>query len=174
MKPLWKRGMLNLLDVTVMEDFFIISFVCVALPVAIVWIVSRTRQHETDRRAEVMLKAIEAGEPVDVKKLGAPRKVGRSVKQELLDKLNGACVTSLIGVVLLIYAIIGYYNPEWVEGRLLSTNAHIFGGILLAIGAGLFITYFISRKALAKEIEAEEKELERAASERASERPEEK
>ena len=39
--------------------------VCVVLPVTIVWLIMRTRQNETNRKAEIMLKAIEAGVAVD-------------------------------------------------------------------------------------------------------------
>ena len=34
------------------------------------------------------------------------------------------------------------------------------GGIMMAVGIGLFISYFVSKNVLAKEIEAEEKALE--------------
>jgi hypothetical protein len=38
--------------------------------------------------------------------------------------------------------------------------APVAGGVLLAVGIGLFITYFVGKKMLAKEMEAEEKKLE--------------
>ena len=45
--------------------------ICVALPVLIVWLVVRARQNETNRRAEILLKAIYVGaerdNPVGVK-----------------------------------------------------------------------------------------------------------
>ena len=67
--------------------------ICVVLPVAIVWIVSHYRRLDTDRKAEVMIKAIESGTPVDPA-FFKPQKKDRTVKQDLLDRLNGACVTS--------------------------------------------------------------------------------
>jgi hypothetical protein len=36
----------------------------------------------------------------------------------------------------------------------------IFGGLFLSIGISLFVVFFVGRKMLAKEIEAEEKALE--------------
>ncbi len=142
-----------------LEDILVPIFVCVILPVAIVGIVMAARQHEVRRKTEVMLKAIEAGVPVDTNLLSSEKKTPKTIKQGLLEKLNGACITSLMGIGLLIYAAIGYYNPEWFKGRLLSTNSTIFGFILLAIGIGLFISYFVGKRLLAKEIEAEEKSL---------------
>ena len=40
-------------------------FICVVLPVAIVWLVMRTKQNETNKTAEIIIKAIESGNPID-------------------------------------------------------------------------------------------------------------
>jgi uncharacterized protein YneF (UPF0154 family) len=37
--------------------------------------------------------------------------------------------------------------------------ATVFGSIILAVGVAFFINYFIAKKMLAKEIEAEERQL---------------
>ena len=44
-----------------MEDIILPIFMCVVMPVAIVWLVMRAKQNETNKMAEIMLKAIEAG-----------------------------------------------------------------------------------------------------------------
>ena len=88
------------------------------------------------------------------------KKSPKTLKQELLDKLTGACVTTFMGIAFLIWAFIGYYNPEFTDGRLFNRLAPVTGGVLFAIGIGLFISYFVGKKMLAKEIEAEEKKLE--------------
>ena len=75
--------------------------VCVALPVLIVWLVARVRKNETDRKAEIMLKAIENGQSIDPE-FFKPSKKNVSVKKELLDKLNGACITGLMGIAFLL------------------------------------------------------------------------
>ena len=41
-------------------DIFLPLGVCVVLPVMIVWLVTRARQNETNKKTEIMLKAIEA------------------------------------------------------------------------------------------------------------------
>lgn len=48
-----------------MEDIILPIFMCVVMPVAIVWLVMRAKQNETNKMAEIMLKAIEAGIPLD-------------------------------------------------------------------------------------------------------------
>lgn len=142
-----------------MEDV-LFMIIAVALPVSIVWLVQRAKQNETNKKAEIMLKAIEAGVPVDMDQFKSRKVKSGSVKQDLLDKLTGACVTSLMGLAFIVYAIIGYLNPVWIEGRLFAKLSPIAGGVLLAVGIGLFITYFVGKNMMASEIQAEEKKLE--------------
>ena len=63
--------------------------ICVVLPVLIVWLIGRVRQNETNRKAEIMLKAIENGQSIDPE-IFKSNKQTTSVKKDLLDKLNGA------------------------------------------------------------------------------------
>lgn len=127
-------------------------FVCVVLPVSIVLIIGLVRKNETERKAEVMMKAIEAGVPVDPALFNDNKKKA-SIKKDLLDKLNGACITSLIGAGLLILHLTG------IKIFLPSAYLPFTAAVLLAVGIGLFISYFVGKKMLAKEIEAEEKNL---------------
>ena len=136
-------------------------FICVVLPITIVWLIARTRQQETNRKAEIMLKAIEAGVPVDMTQFEPAKKPKgpRSIKQDLLEKLNGACITSLMGIGFLTLGIIRAINGTFGVSLFLNKFWLPAGGVLLAVGIGLFISYFAGKKMLAKEIEAEEKAL---------------
>ena len=127
--------------------------VCVVLPVMIVWLIGRVRQNETNRKAEIMLKAIENGQTINPDMFKNPVKKKASVKQDLLDKFNGACITSLMGVAFLILYLVN--GAKGYFGSYLPYAA----GAMLAVGIGLFVSYFVGKKMLAKEIEAEEKEL---------------
>lgn len=131
--------------------------ICVILPIFVVWLNLKAKNNETNRKAEVMLKAIEAGKDVDADYF-KPAERKKTVKGQLLGKLTGACITFFIGAVVLAIALIGSaqgeINPEdtlWFS---------LLGGIMIAIGVGLFIAFFVGRKMLAKEIEAEETNLE--------------
>ena len=68
----------------------------VVLPTIIVWLVSRYKKHETDKRAEIALAAIEKDSDLDLeeffKKMNPPR---RSIKERLLDKLNELAADAL-------------------------------------------------------------------------------
>lgn len=120
--------------------------VCVVLPVLIVWMVLRARKHQIDRKTEIVMKAIEAGVPVDENFFKSPKKV-KSTKKELIERLTGACVTSFLGIAFLT---LSFFCDAELE---------IPGGVLLAIGIALFIAFFIGRKMLAPDIAAEEKAL---------------
>ena len=48
--------------------------ICVLLPVLIVWLVLRARKHEIDRKTEILLKAMEAGIPIDENMLKSSKK----------------------------------------------------------------------------------------------------
>lgn len=126
--------------------------ICVVLPIMIVWLVTQARRHEIDKKSEIMIKAIEAGTPIDVNLLKAPQKA-RTVKQVLLKRLTGASITSLMGTAFLC---LGYFITDTIG---LNEILPFFGFVLLSVGIGLFISYFVGRKFLAKEIEAEEKTL---------------
>ncbi len=146
----------------ILVNFGLPVFICVVLPVSIVWLVARTRQQETNKKAEIMLKAIEAGVPVDMTQFepAKKQKADKSIKQDLLEKLNGACITGLMGIGFLTLGILR--TLYWEFGRHMFMNKFWLpaGCVLLAVGIGLFISYFVGKKMLAKEIEAEEKKLE--------------
>jgi len=135
-----------------LSEILVPIFICVVLPVMIVLIVGLVKRNETNRKAEIMLKAIENGQSIDPELFRAGRRKG-SIKKDLLEKLNGACITSLLGLAFLIFYIIEGENG-FFENYLPYAS-----GALLAVGIGLFISYFAGKKMLAKEMEAEEKEL---------------
>ncbi len=146
-----------------MYNVLIPLFVCVVLPIAIVWMVVSSRKHEMDKKTEVMLKAIESGDRIDPEFFKPKEKVKSKggLKQELLDKLTGACITTFMGIAFLAFGIADMFVPTLSQGLWFMEASPLAGAILLAVGLGLFISYFMGKKMLSKEIEAEEKELEK-------------
>lgn len=135
-------------------------FVCVILPVAIVAIVGRTKQNEINRKSEIMIKAIENGQQIDPElfKSTAPEpKAPKTLKQELVEKLTGGCVVTLMGTAFLTLFLIDTFFPE---AHIMFGNwLPVAGGVMLAVGIGLLISYFAGKKILADEIKAEEEAL---------------
>lgn len=142
-----------------MEEILIPIGVCVVLPVMIVWLVNRTRQNDTNRKTEIILKAIEAGAPIDANFFKAQNDT-KTVKERLLKRLAGGCIFALIGIACEIIGIINMIKWDGATSNDSSVVPMVIGGICLAIGISLLIVFFVGRKMLAKEIEAEEKALE--------------
>lgn len=146
-----------------MEEILIPIAICVVLPVMIVWLINRTRQNETNRKTEIMLKAIESGATIDADffKAQQEQKPPKTLKEKLLNRLTAGCVFTLMGVA---FALIGLVNRSMMADIHMSNDAFIMpcilGGIFFSIGVALLIGFFVGKKMLAKEMEAEAKALE--------------
>jgi membrane protein CcdC involved in cytochrome C biogenesis len=133
--------------------------VCVILPVTIVWIVMKAKKNEVNRKSEILLKAIESGVAIDTNLFKTEQR-HISTKERLLKRLTGACVTTFIGIAIIISSCITWsrygnsIHADNIQFPLLA------GCTLLAVGIALFIVFFTGKKMLAKEIEAEEQGLE--------------
>ena len=142
-----------------MEQVIILMGIFVVMPVMIVWLVMGTRQKETDRKTEIMLKAIETGATLDTNFFKTSQSAS-TIKERLLKRLSSACVTSMLGLVLLIGGIYFGITEGWGLYDNPGLVFSIIGGILFAIGIALLTVFFVGKKMLEKEIKAEEKSLE--------------
>ncbi len=120
-------------------------FICVVLPVAIVWMTMQTAKFRESKRTEVLLKAIESGKDLDANMIAnamaKPRKEPRTPRELLNMRLCVGSVFTMIGAFLTTIVFCFLWGDE--------KSLVIFGGIssiLLAIGLGFLITYFATRK----------------------------
>lgn len=128
--------------------------ICVILPIAIVWLIVRARQNQTNREAEVLLRSMETGHPIDKDTLRQLTGRGVAIKFRLLILLTAAFIATLLGVAFLVLAFVEVaINPPKLDFDYIMTS-----GIFLAIGIAFFLAYFIGKRMLAKEIEAEEQD----------------
>lgn len=139
-------------------QILIIAIAGVILPVLIVWLVMRAKQNVTAKKAEIIHQAIEAGIPVDVDKFIAPKnkpdtQSNLSLKQDLLGKLSGAGIFFFMGLSFLILYFVDQFGPGIPNGLWFLNGLAMAGGVMMAIGISLFITYFAGRKLLKKEME---------------------
>ena len=142
-----------------MEEILIPIGICVVLPVMIVWLINRTRQNETNRKTEIMLKAIESGATIDADffKAQHEQKAPKTLKEKLLNRLTAGCVCTLIGIAAVVVCFILEAKLGWdKDGNFMLT----FGAISIAIGISFLLVFFVGKKMLAKEMEAEAKALE--------------
>ena len=128
------------------------------LPIFAIWMGVRKEMNETNTRTQIVLAAIEKNPDMDLEELMAkisPKK--KLLKEKLLSKLQTGNITALLGIGFLVCALYADYmggmNPK--DLRML----YIAGVILLVVGVAFLRNYFVGKKMLAKEMEAEEKLL---------------
>ena len=128
------------------------------LPIMIVWLSVRQKMAESRNRTQIILAAIEKNPDLDIEELMekiSPKK--KLLKEKLLSKLQTGNITALLGIGFLVCALyadnVGGMNPK--DLRML----YLAGTILLVVGVAFLRNYFVGKKMLAKEIEAEEKLL---------------
>ena len=121
-------------------------FICVVLPVSIVAIVFAAAMNSDNKRAKVLIKAIEANNNIDADKLAAAFAKPRKTPLEILNKrLLRGCMFTFTGIALIIVALVSLaYGTEFANDSV--TLPMIFGGALLAIGLSYLVVYFVTRK----------------------------
>ncbi len=121
-------------------------FVCVVLPTAVVWIVFRASMNSDNKRAEVLMKALETNNEINAKKLAEAFQKKRPTAIEMLNaRLQRGCIFSLVGLALLIVDVLGLFYGDWN-----TQSLTIFSSIFLAVGFGYLIVYFVTRKQVEK------------------------
>ena len=130
---------------------------CVVLPLMIVWLTNKRKNHEIDKQTEILMAMMEKHPDLDpaevMKKLNVSSKSHKTIKQKLLDNVLTGGFMTLMGLAVLIPHLCGmvfFGNKE---------NGIFCGGIMLAVGVAFLIYYLVSKKQLSGEIEAEEKQL---------------
>lgn len=119
-------------------------FICVVLPALIVWIVFRASINNDNKRAEVLIKAIESNNGIDADRLADALAKPRKTAREILNlRLLRGCIFSFIGLGFFATAL--FANSEGIH----SDNIVIpmlAGSVSLAIGVSYLIVYFVTRK----------------------------
>ena len=124
----------------------IVTGVCVVMPVVIVAVAFKQKEHTIDRKMDVLSKAVENGQEIDPA-LFADEKSSKSLKLRLINRATWGVVLSVVAIVMLACALFVNYDPE---GLVIS------GGIILAAGIGMLFSFFAGKRWLTPEIEADE------------------
>lgn len=128
------------------------------LPIMAIWLIIRRKMNETNKRTQIILAAIEKNPDMDVeelmKKLSPKQKL---LKEKLLTKLLWGTLTTLLGLGFIGLGVWGgYIGDNWSEDTMENIG---IGLILLAIGIAFLVNFWLGKKLLASEIEAEEKQM---------------
>ena len=126
--------------------------VAVVLPIAIVAIVFRSALASERNRKEIVLAVLEKNPDIDVEQLMKNlKKAEKLIKEKLLARLERGCLCCLMGVAfMLLYFFLGVQSEDLIV---------VVGAALIAIGIAFLISYFVGRRMLAKEMEAEQQNM---------------
>ncbi len=128
--------------------------ICVVLPVACVCLFVYMKNHEINKRSEILLAAIEKNVDINVDVLFRKRADSQqTLKERILKKLTQGLLFSAVGLGLLCVSVWrlfdGFATDLWYVILFIAA-------ISLFIGISYIIVYVISKKELAKELEQEE------------------
>lgn len=125
--------------------------VAVVLPIAIVAIVFKSALASERNRKEIVLAVLEKNPDIDVEELMKNlKKSEKLIKEKLLARLERGCLCCLMGVAfMLLYFFLSVQNEFLL----------IVGAALIPIGIAFLISYFVGRRMLEKEMEAEQQNM---------------
>ena len=125
--------------------------VAVALPVWIVSIIFRSAMAADRNRKEIVLAALEKNPDIDVEQLMKNlKKSEKLIKEKLLARLERGCLCCLMGVAFMVLYFFLSVQNEFLL---------IVGAALIPIGIAFLISYFVGRRMLEKEMEAEQQNM---------------
>ena len=134
-----------------LEDILVSLGVVVALPVLIVSIIFRSVMAADRNRKEIILAALEKNPNLNVEDLvKRMKKSEKLIKEKLLAKLQRGCLCCLMGVALVLLNFFPSVQNEFLI---------IAGTALIAIGIAFLVGYFVGRRMLAQEMEAEQQNM---------------
>lgn len=133
--------------------------ICVALPLICVWLIVYMKNHETNKRTEVLLAAIEKNANINVDELFKKQNSQQnSIKERVVKKLTNGLYILAVGLGCLCIAIWMSFNDFGTR----QIYGILFIGIIpLFMGISSIISYLICKKELAGEIEQEEEDNKR-------------
>ena len=128
------------------------------LPIFAIWMGVRKEMNETNTRTQIALAAIEKNPDMDLEELMnkiSPKK--KLLKEKLLGKLLAGSITTFLGL-----GFLGFYAYQsYVGGNSIFDNnmLGLAGVVLLGVGIALIVNYYVGKKMLTKEMEAEQAKL---------------
>ena len=123
------------------------------LPIMVVWLGIRQSMNETNQRTQIVMAAIEKNPDMDIEEL--MKKI--SPKKKLLTKLLWGSIITFLGVALIGFCIVQAFVGGMPTAALQQFS--LFGAVLSGIGIAFLVNYYVGKRMLAKEMEAEEQSL---------------
>lgn len=125
--------------------------VAVVLPIAVVAIVFKSALASERNRKEIILAALEKNPNLDVEDLvKRMKKSEKLIKEKLLARLEHGCLCCLMGVA---FVLLSFFLSVQKEILIIA------GAALIAIGIAFLVGYFVGRRMLVQEMEAEQQNM---------------
>ena len=128
------------------------------LPIVVIWLGIRQKMNETNQRTQIVLAAIEKNPEMDIEELMkkiSPKK--KLLKEKLLSKLLWGSIITFLGVAFIGFCIVQAFVGGMPTAGLQQFS--LFGAVLSGIGIAFLVSYYVGKRMLAKEMEAEEQLL---------------
>lgn len=132
-----------------MDSIIVPIAICVVLPVSIVFLATWRQYNKDNKRAEILMKAIESNKEIDANKLAESLGSTNDQKSDILSKrLLRGLMFSFIGLAMIIGALLIFGNGGSGD----TPEFGIMGGtVLLAIGISYLIVYWVTNRQKQKE-----------------------
>lgn len=141
-----------LANIYALQNILIPLFICVVLPLGIVITVFISKNHISNNKTKLMTEAIKSGnvDPVSVIKM--MQASHKTYRWRMIMNLRSAAILCFLGIAFIISMLITEPGNE---------ENFIPGILLLAIGLGFLVSYFMIRKQLPALNAEQEKENEK-------------
>lgn len=127
-------------------NYLVPIFICAILPIAVVLIIALTEMNADSKRAQILIKAIEANNNLDADKLAGSLRKPKKTQREILNlRLLRGCIFTFAGLALIIVGIVNYATTGETSIDPVTVPL-IFGGAAFAVGVSYMIVYFVTRK----------------------------
>ncbi|MBR2630940.1 MAG: hypothetical protein IKD25_05370 [Bacteroidaceae bacterium] len=134
-----------------------IAIFCI-LPIMVAWFIIRKMMNDANSRTKIVLAAMEKNPEMDISELiknMSPK--NNLLKERLLTKLLWGSVIMFVGLGFIIFGLVIDANGGATPKDLMFFYG--IGFIASSVGIAFLINYYVGKKMLAKEIEAEERQL---------------
>ncbi len=133
-----------------MENILVPLGICAVMPVLIVWLVMRSYTRRNENQKDLTIAALEKNPNIDTEQLVKsfqPKE--KLLKEKLLIKLLWGCICTFLGLLCIVFRLIG--GADFLADELILFIC------LFAVGVAFLINYYVGKRMLKGEIEAEER-----------------
>ena len=118
-------------------------FVCVVLPVSIVWLISRAGVNKDRQRSQVVIEALKNNPDIDINEILKTYSVKEKTPQERLqNRLLRGVLFSILAVAITVFVIFDVYG-------LGNQGMLVLDIVFYGLGISNMVVFFLQRKHLA-------------------------